>query len=337
MKTLLSVYIIAVVLLFPFYDAPLGAASAPTKLVITYAVFSEREGALFVARDQGFFRKHGLDVQLVYVNTASVALSALARGDSHLNTGSTSGAILGAMAGGLDLVFVAGLVNKLTGAFVTAPEIKSPMDLKGKTIGVTSIGGGNWVFTMLALEHWGLDPKRDGITIRVIGNEAVRAQAIATGVIDGAHVATYAFSTALKKQGYRILADLTDLGIPYQGTTVFSRRSLVDQSPETVEKVLTALVEAIAFIQEPANKAAAMRSLAKGLYLPRAEDAAEGYEIMKTLFERRIYPNVRGIRNTIRLLGATNEKIRALKAEDVIDDRIVKKLEQKGLFQVGPR
>ncbi|MBI1994039.1 MAG: ABC transporter substrate-binding protein, partial [Deltaproteobacteria bacterium] len=196
----------------------------------------------------------------------------------------------------------------LTGAFVTAPEIKSPMDLKGKTIGVTSIGGGNWVFTMLALEHWGLDPKRDGITIRVIGNEAVRAQAIATGVIDGAHVATYAFSTALRKQGYRILADLTDLGIPYQGTTVFARRSFVDQSPETVEKVLTALVEAIAFIQEPANKTAAMKSLAKGLYLPRAEDAAEGYEIMKTLFERRIYPNVRGIGNTIRLLGGFVER-----------------------------
>ncbi|MBI2538971.1 MAG: ABC transporter substrate-binding protein [Deltaproteobacteria bacterium] len=165
----------------------------------------------------------------------------------------------------------------------------------------------------------------------------MRAQAIATGVIDGAHVATYAFSTALRKQGYRILADLTDLGIPYQGTTVFARRSFVDQSPETVEKVLTALVEAIAFIQEPANKTAAMKSLAKGLYLPRAEDAAEGYEIMKTLFERRIYPNVRGIGNTIRLLGITNEKIRGLKAENVVDDRIVRKLEQKGLFQTGSK
>src|SRR3989338_9034898 len=187
MKKLLAVCIIGVFLFFPYHRTRLGAASATTKVVITYAVFSEREGGLFVARDQGFFRKHGLDVQLVYVSTASVALSSLARGDSHLNTGSTSGAILGAMAGGLDLVFVAGLVNKLTGAFVVAPEIKTPMDLKGKTIGVTSMGGGNWVFTMLALEHWGLDLKRDGITIRVIGNEAVRAQAIASGIVDGAH------------------------------------------------------------------------------------------------------------------------------------------------------
>jgi NitT/TauT family transport system substrate-binding protein len=337
MKKLLAIFVIGVFLVFPYGKSGLGAASVPTKVVITYAVFSEREGALFVARDHGFFRKQGLDVQLVYVATASVALSSLARGDSHLNTGSASGAILGAMAGGLDVVFVAGLVNKLTGAFVVSPEIRNPMELKGKTIGVTSIGGGNWVFTMLALEHWGLDPKRDGITIRVIGNEAVRAQAIATGVIDGGHIATYAFSTALKRQGFRILADLVELGIPYQGTTVFARRSMVNQSPEVVEKVLTALVEAIAFIQDSANKAAVMKSLAKGLHLPRAEDAAEGYEIMKTLYERRIYPNVEGIRNTIRLLGITNERIGGLRAQDVVDDRIVKKLEQKGLFQVGAK
>src|SRR4026207_600658 len=159
------------------------SAAPLTKVVISYAVLSEREGALFVARDQGFFRKQGLDVDLVYVSSAPVALASIAHGDSPINTGSTSGAILGATATGLDLVFIAGLVNKLTGTIVTAPDIKTPADLKNKTIGVTSIGGGNWVFTMLALEHWKLDPKRDNISIRVIGNDAVRAQAITTGTI----------------------------------------------------------------------------------------------------------------------------------------------------------
>jgi hypothetical protein len=50
------------------------------------------------------------------------------------------------------------------------------------------------------------------------------------------------------------------------------------------------------------------------------------------LYERRIYPNVDGIRSTIRFLGPGNEKIRALKAENLIDDRFVKKLEQEGGF-----
>src|SRR3990170_8623908 len=130
------------------------SAAAPTKVVISYAVLSEREGALFVARDQGFFRKQGLDVELVYVSSAPVALASIAHGDSQINTASVSGAILGAMAGGLDLVFIAGLVNRLTGTIVSSPEIKTPAELRGKTVGVTSIGGGNWGFTMLALAHW---------------------------------------------------------------------------------------------------------------------------------------------------------------------------------------
>ena len=75
-----------------------------------------------------------------------------------------------------------------------------------------------------------------------------------------------------------------------------------------------------------------MKSLARGLRLPRVEQAAEGYESMTRLYERRIYPNVDGIRNLIRLLGPTSEKIRRLKAEDLVDDRFVRKLEKEGRF-----
>ncbi|MDZ4343644.1 MAG: ABC transporter substrate-binding protein, partial [Candidatus Binatia bacterium] len=197
---------------------------------------------------------------------------------------------------------------------------------------VTSIGGGTWVFTMLALQHWGLDPKRDNIAIRVVGNDAVRAQALASGAIDGAAVG-YAFAATLKQQGFRILADLSELGVPYQSTALLARRSFVTQSPDVVEKTLRALVDTIVFIQTPANKETVMKSLTKALHLQRAEDAAEGYERMKTYYDKRIIPSADGIRNTMRLFENTNEKIRQLKIEDVIDDRIVRKLEKEGLFQ----
>jgi ABC-type nitrate/sulfonate/bicarbonate transport system substrate-binding protein len=305
-------------------------ASAATNVVITYASFSEREGVLFVAKEHDFFKKYGLDVDMIYVATGSVALSALSRGSSQFNTGSASGATLGAIAGGSDVAFIAGLVNKLTGTFVVSPQIGSPAELKNKRLAVTSIGGGTWVFTMLALQHWGLDPKRDNISIRVVGNDAVRAQALSTGAVDGA-VVGYAFASTLKQQGFRILADLADLGIPFQGTAVLSRRSFVTQSPDVVEKVLRALVDAIAFIQAPANKEAVTRTLAKSLHLQRQEDAAQGYERMKGLYDKRIFPTAEGIRNTMRLFDS-NEKIRQLKVEDVIDDRMVRKLEKEGVF-----
>ena len=74
-----------------------------------------------------------------------------------------------------------------------------------------------------------------------------------------------------------------------------------------------------------------MKSLAKGLRLKRVQDA-EGYQTMLGLYEKKIYPSVEGIRNVIRLLGKNNDKIRRLKAEELVNDSFVRKLEREGRF-----
>jgi len=222
-------------------------------------------------------------------------------------------------------------VNRLTGTFVTAPQIKSPGELKGKNIGVQSIGGGIWMITMLVLEHWGIEPKRDHVTIRIVGDEPVLVQAVATGVVDASYL-SYTYGSLAKKQGLNVIADLATLKVPYQSTGVLVRRSLINSNPELVEKMLRALTQAIAFVGKPENKKAVMTSLWKGLRLAKFEDAEEGYELMKTLYEKRIYPNTDGLRNGIRLLGQSNDKIRQLKVEDIIDERIARKLEKEGAF-----
>jgi NitT/TauT family transport system substrate-binding protein len=309
----------------------LFAASAPSKIVVTFGGLSERSGLLFVAQDAGIFRKHGLDAQVVNVRSGQVGMAALASGETQFHAGSATGTSIGAMAGGLDLVFIAGLINKLDGTFVVNPSIKTPADLKGKTIAVQSIGGGIWMFTMLAFEHWGLNPERDRIQLRVMSDQAVIAQAIASGMVDGGYLG-YTFGTQLERQGFRILADLLKLGIPYQGLGVMARRNLLERSPDVAERALRAMVDAIAFINKPENKNAVIKSLVKGLRLAKFEDAAAGYEMMKILFDRRIYPNAEGLRNVINLLGKSNEQIRKVKVEDIVDDRIARKLEKEGLF-----
>jgi ABC-type nitrate/sulfonate/bicarbonate transport system substrate-binding protein len=235
------------------------------------------------------------------------------------------------MAGGLDLAFIAGLINKLDGAFVVNQSIRSPADLKGKRIGVQSIGGGVWMFTMLAFEHWGLDPEREKIQFRILGDQSVQAQAIAQNVIDGGYL-SYSYGAQLERQGYRIMADLIKMGIPYQGLGVMAKRSLIDKTPELPERALRAMVESIAFVNNPANKNFVAKSLMKELRLAKVEDAQAGYEMMRVLFEKRIFANADGLRNVIRLLGRTSEPIRKLKVEDIIDDRVVRKLEKEGLF-----
>jgi len=311
---------------------PAMAASAPpARVVITPAGFSEREGMLIVAQNQGFFRKYKLEVQLVLMPSAPIAFSALSAGESHFYYGTASGTSLGAILNGLDGVFVAGFINKLVGAFAVGKDIKTPTDLKGKQIGVASLGGGNWMYTMIAFDHWGIDPKRDNITFRIIGNTGVRAQSIASGIIAGSMLG-YTFATNLRRDGYPILADVADLNIPFQDTALYTRKSFVAQHPETVENVIRALFDAVVFIQEPANKNAVLKDLVQWLRLSKTEDALEGYEFMRKMYTRRIYPTVDGIRNAIRVIGMTNEKFRGLKAEELVDDRIVRKLEKEGAF-----
>jgi len=310
---------------------PVEAAAPLTKVVMTTGSLSEREGALYVAQEQGLFRKYGLDLTLVQVRNGPVGMSALSSGESLLHWGSVTGANLGAIAEGAELVFVSGFINKLTGMFMANPKIKSPAELKGKSLGVNSLSGGAWIFTMLTLDYWNLVPERDKIQFRALGDNAVVSQALLAGNVDAAHLG-YAYGKIVQSKGFRMLADVEKLPIPYQGSGIISRRSVMTSSPAAVENVLRALLDAVAFIRNPENKPQVLKSLARGLRLKRLEDAEEGYQSIVGIYERKIYPSVDGIRNVIRLLGASNEKIRRLKAEELVDDTLVRKLEKEGRF-----
>lgn len=310
--------------------APLSAAQPLTTVIMTTGSFSEREAAMYVAQDYGFFHRYGLALTFVHVRSGPVGMAALASGESQRHEGSVTGAV-GSAAEGTDLVFVAGMINKLIGNIMASPKIKGPADLKGKTIGVTSASGGSWMFTTLALEYWGLDAKRDGISFRILGDESVRSQALLNDAIAATHLG-YTFASPLKARGFTNLADLAQLPIPFQSTGVMTTKRFIQASPEVVESVLRGIVDSMAFIAQPENKPAVLKSLVKGLRLAKIEQAIEGYESLPRLYERRIFPRVDGIRNVIRLLGATNEKIRKLKAEDLVDERFVKKLAIEGKF-----
>jgi ABC-type nitrate/sulfonate/bicarbonate transport system substrate-binding protein len=309
-----------------------GEAATPlTKVMMTSGSASERDGVVYVAQDQGFFKKYGLDVSFVQVRNGPVAMSALSSGETQFHWGSVSGANLGAIAEGADLVFVAGFINRLSGMFVVNAKIKTPRELKGKSIGVNSLSGGGWIFSILMLDYWGLVPERDKIQFRTLGDQAVMAQGVLNGTVDAAFLG-YTFGKILESKGFRVLADSEKLPIPYQGSGIISRRGFVASSPAAVENVLRALLDSAAFIRNPENKSQVTKSLAKALRFRRVEEADEGYQSMVNLYEKRIYPTVDGIRNVIRLLGASNEKIRRLKAEDLVDDSAVRKMEKEGRF-----
>ena len=318
----------AAFLSFVIFYTGLSEAAAPLqKVVFVFAGFNERTGFIFVAKDRKFFEEQGLDAQIVQVRTGQVAVSALAANEAQFYSVSATGASLGAMAAGLDLAFIAGIVNKLDGDFVVVPKIASPADLKGKSVGIQSIGGGVWTFTMLALDHWGLVPERDKIQMRIVGD-----QGLLSGVVDAAYLG-YTFSKVAQRSGFRVLQDLAKVDIPFQGVGIVARKSFLDQSPDVAERSLRAIAKSIAYIQDPANKQSVVNILMKWLRLPQVEDAVAGHEAIRSLYSRRIFPTIDGVRNTVRILSRIDPKFSKLKAEDLVDERIVRKLEKEGVFR----
>ncbi|HEX9146207.1 MAG TPA: ABC transporter substrate-binding protein, partial [Candidatus Binatia bacterium] len=183
------------------------AASVPGKYVIAHAAVNARVLPLWIAKEQGFFSKYSVPTDMIFIRQAPTLVAALTSGDIQIGyTGGT--AVLGAAAGGSDLKILAAFTNRVTYDVVTKQGIKTPEDLKGKIFGVQSIGGTVWMGAILALEHFGLDPNRDQISLIAAGDQSVLAQALVTGTID-ATVLDGVMSRTLRQNGYTVLAELS--------------------------------------------------------------------------------------------------------------------------------
>lgn len=321
------------VLALLFLTQSLGfARAAELPLVrIAYGAFNEKILVLWIGVEQGLFRKHGVNVELIAVRSGPLIMSALASGDVQMAY-TVPGGVLSAYVGGLDVAFFGGLVNRPDGDFVAAPGIRRAEDLRGKRLGVQSIGGGVWSLSMLALEHLGLEPTRDKISVLIIGDQSVLTQALAAGKIDAAYLG-YTFSALLKEKGFPVLLDIGKAPIPYQGLALAARRSYLRQNPQVVDSILRGALESVAFVQNPAHREVALKSAAKNLRLASTKEAESGYEVLQWLYSLDIRPNVRGIQNMQRLLAMTNPKVAGVRAEDVVYEAAAESLQKSAFYK----
>lgn len=315
-------------LFFIIFPLRIGAADMPL-VRIAHGAFNEKIAALWIGVEQGLFRQRGLNVEVINIRSGPQTIAALSSGDIQIAY-TIPGSVLSAAAGGMDLAFFAGVVNRPDGEFLAAPALRTAEELKGKKVGVQSIGGGVWSMTMLALEHLGLEPVRDKILLMILGDQSVLTQALATGGIDAAYLSD-TYSAALKDKGFRVLVDMGKAPIVYQGLALAAPRAYLRQNPQTIDALLRGVVEAVAFIQRPANKEAVLKSLARNLHLKNPQDAESGYQALQWLYSLDVTPNLKGVQNMHRLLALTNPRMKSLRSEDVIDPAPVERL-QKSVF-----
>jgi NitT/TauT family transport system substrate-binding protein len=308
----------------------LGASHAQNrpKIVIGYASMSSVATTLWAAQEKGFFARNGLDVQSVFIPGSPTLIATLNSGDVHFGyTGGT--ATLGAAVGGLDLKMVAAFANRVQTDLVTRPEVKTAADLRGKRIGVTSIGGSGWMAAMLGLEQLGLNAERDQISLTAFGDQRVINHGLEQGTIQAASIAGV-FSRKLKRSGYNILGDMEK--IPLVGTSVVVKTDYLQAQSTTVRNVLKALIEAHAYVLTPGNKAAVLELLSRRLGLVDAQMAADGLDEFVRRVDRRPFVSLDGLRNVQRFMKVRNPKIADVKLERLIDDGILRELDKSGFI-----
>jgi NitT/TauT family transport system substrate-binding protein len=305
------------------------AAALPTKMAIGFAAMNARVTPLWAAKEEGFFVKNGVDAEPIFIRGAPTLNAALLSGD--IQAGYTGGtAVMGAAVGGADLKILAILTNEVTYDLVARPGIKSPEDLRGKQVGVTSIGGTNWMGTILGLEKLGLDPNRDKINFIVAGDDSVRTQGVLVGVMDATAV-DGVYSRILRGKGLPVLAEFSKLKIPITSTSLVFREALIQTNPHIVENVMKAVLEGLIWGLSPLNKNKVIQLISKRLRITTNE-AQEGYKDMLLGLDSRAFPSVDGLKNIQRLMKSRNPRMAELKVEDLIDNSFMRKLEESGFM-----
>src|SRR5262245_53709506 len=186
---------------------PSSAQEASKKLLVAYAGLISTHTSVWLGEDQGFYKKHGLDVTSVFTGSGSVTSQALIAGEAKLASTSV-GPTAGAVSAGADLVIVAGTIHILPYQFWVLPQVRQSADLKGKRVAISTFGSGSHLAAEVALNSLGLDPVRDKIAIMQVGTQPDRVAALASGRIDATPLEP-GFGQAAKDKGLTVLLDLT--------------------------------------------------------------------------------------------------------------------------------
>jgi NitT/TauT family transport system substrate-binding protein len=212
----ISIFTLTLLALLLVATSSIAAESAPErpleKITIAYSSLSANMAPLWVTHERGFFRKYGLDAQLVFIESGSTTVESLV--SKNVSFAQMAGAgVLQSRLRGSDVVMIAGVINTLTFKFYVDKSIKQPDQLKGKTVAVTRSGSSTDFALRYALEKYGLRPEKD-VAILEVGNMPAMIVSLQSGKIQGA-ILSSPFTLRAKNMGFPLLADLQMLGLEY--------------------------------------------------------------------------------------------------------------------------
>lgn len=316
---------IAVFVLTFFIHVPLHAQSK--RIPVAYSAVSASQSAFYVAKEGGYFEKHGLFVDPVYVASGTKVAQAVIAGEFPVAL--AGGVIVNANLAGGDIAVIGGVVNVPSFYVIVHPSIKKPEDLKGKAVGITRYASSTDFSIRYLVKKWGMEPDRD-VKILQMGGQPEIVAGMQAGIVQGGVLSSPADFKA-KKAGFQLLVDFKKVGLDYPTVSLVTTRSYIKKDPSTVRRFLMSYSEATERLYR--DKEFAMKVIGKYTRTEDREALESAYAFSTTFVERPPRLPYKAIETILAQIAETDPKAKTRKAEEFIDPTFYNELEKNGFFR----
>jgi len=316
------------ILLLPFIFLLGKAVSAQERIKLDYSSVDASNAVWYTAQEMGFFKKNGLDTELIFIPSTTTAVSSIIAGDIPVGNAAGSG-VASAAVGGANLVMVACMLNTLPYELVVQENIRSAEDLRGKSVAISRIGSASDVAARVLIKGLGLEPVKD-VPILQVGGAPERASAFRGGRIAGFPSPPGIIKLA-QGMPHRVLISTADFQkrFDFPFICVTTTKPFLSSHRETVKRVVMALIEATHFFKT--RKEDSKKILAKYNRQNNPAYLEAAYSAVAKLYDR--VPWVTRDGTEVQIKDALVRKPgTTLRFEDIADDSIVRELEKSGFI-----
>ena len=311
--------------LLAIFGASLGWSQELKRISMGYPSLAFTQSHIWVAKEQGLFKRYGLDVDPVFLRGGQMATQALAAGEPPIVN---VGTVIQANLTGYNLVLIASMENKFYQLVFVRPGITSLEQLKGKKLGISGFGSITHYAAQILLKHLNLEVNKD-VTLVPGGPDAERLGAMSAGTVDASF---FNLSTApvARKMGFVDLLQIADLGVEVQGNGLATSRNYLKSSRDTVKNAMKGYLEGIHFIY--ANQAESQKVFAKYMRTNNPEVLESSYQNYVKTIPRKPTFTPKGIQFMLDMLAPQMPQAKTAKPEQFYDASLMNELEREGFF-----
>jgi NitT/TauT family transport system substrate-binding protein len=318
-KPALAVLLVTFLSLVSMVTATGHAQSRPNRpLRIAYLSTTVTMASVWMAKEIGGFTREGLDIEVLTMQSSSAIPALIANEIDVLQV--SAAPVLTAALRGIDVTFIAGLLNTMIWDFYVRPEIKNVEQLKGKIVGTDRPATPVYYGTVVALKKLGLTPK--DVQLRPLGSSPQIVAAFYAGQIAGG-VGSPPASFKMERDGFRSLVSL--IGEPYQNVGLVVRKSRLDELGPRLVPLLRAVRAGIDRFY--ADKSFAVKVIAKYAKETDPEVLDRSYEFYKKAgFRREMVTSEPGLKGMLDFLAESIPEAKSAKPAQFFDDRFVRQV-----------